>query len=190
MKMTDKILINTPDKYRYPTKTELAIAWAGWFESKSEEWNLYTVTVVFNNQGFGDNNRARWEDEYHKRFLGKIRKRLEPNEAAQRTAIPYDLFFYYEKDIASKYKLSGSKSPHHIHGLLPIRKTQDRRLWSDALPEDTIPRVWHRDNEHSLHRQLARDIKSIETIQDVLIEPVRRERTIDWVGYIAKCKQI
>ena len=190
--MTDKMLINTPDKYRYSTKTELIEAWADWFESKSKpgEWVLYTINVIFNNKGLGQNSQARWEDTYYHQLLDKIRKRLEPNKSAQRTAIPFDLFFYYEKDTTSTVKLNGSKSPHHIHGLLPIRKSQDHRLWSDDLPEGTIPRVWNRKNDKSLHRQLARDIRSIETVQDVFIEPVRTVNTVDWVNYITKCKQI
>lgn len=180
----------TPDKYRYPTKKQLAEAWAEWFDSKTNEWHLYTVTAVFKATGFKPSNQAQIEDEYYKRVLDKFRKRLEPNQGAQATAIPFDRFFYYEKNIGSIYKLSGSRSPHHIHALLPITKHQDHRLWCDDLPEDVTPRRWARDNYQSLHPRLIKDLESIDTLQDLLIEPVREQGTVDWVGYISKCKQI
>ena len=34
-------------KQNYPTKNELTKAWSDWFDSKSDEWDLFTLTVVF-----------------------------------------------------------------------------------------------------------------------------------------------
>ena len=61
---------------RLPTKQELTKAYSEWFESKREDWTLFTVTVVF--KPVDQNNRKeRWEDEYTKRVLGKIRKAID-----------------------------------------------------------------------------------------------------------------
>ena len=86
-----------PWKRNYPTKNELTKAWSDWFDSKSDEWELFTMTVVFKSGGKIP-RPDRWEGEYKKYVLNKIKRALEPNQKNQEHAIPYDEFFYYEKD--------------------------------------------------------------------------------------------
>lgn len=62
-------------KKALPTKQELTKAYAEWFESKREDWKLFTVTVVFKPTDL-NNGKERWEDEYTKRVLGKTTKLL------------------------------------------------------------------------------------------------------------------
>lgn len=148
-----------------------------------EEWNLYTITVVFKAGGSNNKfintdkpNSIKWESEYRTRVLQKIRKAIEPNQKHQGTAIPYEDFFYYEFDHASIFKNTNSRKPHHIHGLLPIRKSQATRFWSLDI-DDLKPR-------------LKADLDSIQSVQSVLVEPIRDGKTIDWVKYAAKGKEI
>ena len=89
-----------PWKRIHPTKSELQQAWSDWFESKTDEWDLFTLTVVFKSGGLLPRS-ARWESEYKTRVLQKIRRVLEPNQNNQTNAIPYEEFFYYEKDDSS-----------------------------------------------------------------------------------------
>ena len=118
----------------------------------------------------------RWETEYRTRVLQKIRRTLEPNVKNQDTTIPYEYFLYYEKDDSSFFRISRSHKPHHIHALLPIRKSQVHRFWSlDNL---------------ELQTRVHKDFHSIRTIQSILIEPVKSDLSIDWVRYIGKGKEI
>lgn len=164
-----------PWKRIYPTKNELLKAWSDWFEAKNEEWELFSLTVVFKSGGRLP-RPSRWEAEYKTRVLHKIRRAIEPNKLNQRIAIPYEEFFYYEKDDSSYFRVSKSHKPHHIHALIPIRKSQLHRFWSI-------------DNSE-LKQRIQKDIYSIETIQSILVEPIRMNQTINWVKYLLKGKQI
>ena len=164
-----------PWKQIYPTKNQLLKAWSYWFDSKSDEWTLFTLTVVFKSGGLKP-RPDRWESEYRTRVLQKIRRALEPKQKNQTNAIPYEEFFYYEKDDSSFFRISRSHKPHHIHALLPIKKSQVNRFWSI-------------DNS-DLKERLHKDIYSIETIQSVLVEPVKTTHSINWVKYLLKGKQI
>lgn len=164
-----------PWKRIYPTRNELLVAWSEWFELMSEDWDLFTATVVFKSGGLTP-RPARWESEYKTRVLQKIRRAIEPNPKNQARAIPYEEFFSYEKDDSSFFRASRSHKPHHIHALIPIRKSQVYRFWSI-------------DNS-CLQERIQKDISSIETIQSILIGPVKAEHTIDWVKYLQKGKQI
>jgi len=159
----------------YPTKYELLEAWADWFESKSDEWDLFTFTVVFKSGGLKP-RPERWESEYRTRVLQKIRRALEPNQNNQTHAIPYEDFFNYEKDDSSYFRASKSHKPHHIHALLPIRRSQTYRFWST--------------DDSDLKKRVKKDIYSIETIQSILVEPVKTDHTIDWLKYLSKGKQV
>jgi hypothetical protein len=164
-----------PWKRIYPTKNELAKAWSNWFDSKSDEWELFTMTVVFKSGGKIP-RPDRWEGEYKKYVLNKIKRALEPNQKNQEHAIPYEEFFYYEKDDSSLFRISRSHKPHHIHSLIPIKKSQVHRFWSI-------------DSDDLLER-IKKDIYSIETIQSVLVEKVKTDQTIDWIKYTLKGKTI
>ena len=159
----------------YPTKNELAKAWSDWFESKTDEWDLFTMTVVFKSGG-KISRSEKWEAEYKKYLLNKIRRALEPNQKNQEYAIPYEEFCYYEFNESSIHRVTSSRKPHHIHALIPIRKSQTHRFWSV-------------DNS-DLQERVKKDIYSIKTIQSILVEKVKTDRTIDWVKYVLKGKSI
>ena len=163
-----------PWKRIYPTKNEIAKAWSAWFESKSDQWDLFALTVVFKSGGKVPRPN-RWESEYKTRVLQKIRRKIEPNHKNQELAIPFEEFFYYEKDDSSFFRVSRSHKPHHIHSLVPIRKSQVHRFWSI-------------DN-NGIQERIKKDIYSIETIQSVLVEKVKFGHTIDWIKYLVKGKQ-
>ncbi len=164
-----------PWKQIYPTKSELSDAWSLWFESKYAEWDLFTLTVVFKSGGMKP-RPDRWESEYKRRVLQKFRKSLEPKATNQELALPFEEFFYYEKDDSSFFRTSKSHKPHHIHALLPIRKTQTYRVWST-------------DSE-DLQDRLKRDILSIDTVQSILVERIANQATVNWVKYVLKGKSV
>lgn len=155
------------------TRIELQVAWKDWLESKRSEWVLLTITVVFQPIDL-NNSQSRWEDEYKKRVLQKFRRALESNPNAQAKAIPYEEFFYFERDEASIFRATGSRKPFHIHGLLPIRKSQFYRIWSS-------------DND-ALQERLQKDLASIDTLQSILIEPIAEGKILDWIRYMSKGK--
>lgn len=157
----------------YPNKTELLKAWSDWFESKNDEWELFTITVVFKSGGKIP-RPERWNSEYDKCVLRKIRKALEPKQKNQQNAIPFEDFCYYEFDESSIHRITSSRKPHHIHGLLPIRKSQVNRFWSI--------------DENDLKERIKKDIHSTEIVQSVKVRLVRENSTIVWMTYIAKLK--
>jgi hypothetical protein len=182
-----------PWKRNYPTKNELLLAWSDWFESKSDEWELFTLTVVFKSGGKIP-RPEKWEGEYKNNVLMKIRKRLEPsiftakkfvdqktqqNRDQQRdtiNVIPLEEFNYYEFDESSIHRITGNRKPHHIHALIPIKKSQVSRFWSS----DT----------NNLQPRIEKDVLSIKTVQSLLIEKMEPQSTINWIRYILKAKQI
>jgi hypothetical protein len=162
-----------PWKRKNPSKNELLQAWADWFESKTDEWELFTMTVVFKSGGKIP-RPEKWESEYKTRVLQKIRREIEPNQKNQELAIPFEEFFYYEKDDSSFFRVSRSHKPHHINSLIPIRKSQVNRFWSIDTGD--------------LQERIKKDLYSIDTIQSILVEKVKSDRTIDWVKYLLKGK--
>ncbi len=164
-----------PWKNMYPTKIELITAWSDWFESKSDEWDLFTLTVVFK-AGGKIARPERWESEYKNRVLVKIRRALERNKKNHETAIPYEHFFYYEFDESSIFRSSGLRKPHHIHALIPIRKLCVYRFWSI-------------DN-NDLQSRIKKDIQSIKSLGSILVEPINDSGVRNWIGYCLKGKVI
>lgn len=159
----------------YPTKTDLAKAWSDWFKSKDNEWEVFTVTVVFKSGG-PNSNQSRWEDEYKKRVLSKIRRKLERNKNNQAKAIPYEDFFYYEKNEASIHRKTGSRKPHHIHGLLPIKKDRSYRIWSV--------------DDMDLVSTVRADIQSIDTVESIHFRKLNNDHAVDWIRYCWKGKSL
>jgi hypothetical protein len=100
-----------PWKRIYPTKNELLEAWSDWFESKSDEWDLFTLTAVFKSGGLTPRPN-RWESEYKTRILQKIRRALEPKLENQTNAIPYEEFF-----------ITRRTTHHYLESLDPISLT-------------------------------------------------------------------
>lgn len=164
-----------PWKQIHPTKNELLLAWSNWFESKSNEWSLFAITVVFKAGGRLP-KPERWESEYKNRVLLKIRRALERNENNFGTAIPFDSFCYYEFDETSMFRNGSLRKPHHIHALIPIRKSAVHRFWSL--------------DEYNLNNRIKKDIYSIDSVGSVLVEPIKVIGSLDWIGYCLKGKSI
>ena len=149
--------------------------WTDFFDSKRQDHQLLAITVVFKPVD-RNNSRERWETEYAAGVLGKFRRAIEPNPANQDRALPFPDFYFFERFESTGLRTAGRRSPFHIHSLLPIRKSQLHRIWSF-------------DN-NNLTDRLLKDIKSLGTVQFILVEPVPEGRTIEWVRYITKQKQI
>lgn len=152
-------------------------AFADWIKKNFDEklWTPFSCTVVFRPID-NINTRDRFEQEYKNRVLRKIRRRLERNAKYQRTAIPYEELYYFERYEKSKFRATGKRCPFHIHSLLPIRTSQVHRFWSFE--------------NNSLNDRVAKDIHSIDIVQDVLIEPIRDANTLPWLLYISKAKEL
>lgn len=159
-------------KSTYPTRNDLLKAWSEWLAS-NDDWQLFTLTVVYKASG-SKANPEKWESFYRTKVLQKIRRALEPNSKNQKTAIPFEDFFYYEFDQASIFKTTKSRKPHHIHGVIPIRKSQLTRVWST--------------DENTIHANVYRDILSINEVQSIDIQPLIKGHEIDWIKYCAKGK--
>ena len=164
-----------PWKRIYPTRSDLLTSWSDWFESKSSEWDLFSLTVVFKAGGKVP-RPDRWESEYKNRVLLKVRRALERNEKNYEFAVPYDEFFCYEFDEASIFRVSGLRKPHHVHALIPIRKASTYRFWSIDIG--------------ALQNRIHKDLYSIDSVGSILVEPIRDGKTRDWVSYCLKGKQI
>jgi hypothetical protein len=149
--------------------------WTNFFDSIRQDHELLAITVVFKPID-KINTKERWETEYAAGFLGKFRRAIEPNPNNQDRALPFPDFYFFERFESTGLRTAGRRSPFHIHSLLPIRKSQLHRIWS-------------LDN-NNLNDRLLKDIKSLVTIQDILVEPIFEGRTIEWVRYITKQKQI
>lgn len=150
-------------------------AYANWLSSPEHDWKLFAVTVVFKPID-NNNSKARWEDEYTKRVLGKFRKAIEPNSKNQSNILPLPDLYYFERNEASIFKVSGSRNPFHIHAILPIYKHHVRRVWSE--------------DDQALQSRLNKDLLSVDTMQSILFEPIEDARTVDWVRYITKFKSL
>lgn len=169
---------STPDddlQFRRPTKHEKTAKWAEFMDSFKSDHQLFTITVVFKPID-ANNNQARWESEYQTAVLNKFRRALVSNKKHQPKALPFDYLFYFEWNEASVHRISGSRKPPHIHALLPIPNRQVKRIWDEAT---MTPKP-----------RLLKDVQSIATVQNMLLEPIIEGHTIDWVRYITKSKII
>jgi hypothetical protein len=157
------------------TRETLVRSWTEFFTQESYEWKPFALTVVFRKVD-AISNQARYEYEYRTRFLNKIRRRLESCPRSQATALPFEDLFYYEKDIGSIFKKTASRSPHHIHALLPIKESHLHRFWCT--------------DSNDINARLRKDLESIRTVQSVMIEPVMPGKQESWIRYISKRKEI
>lgn len=166
-----------------PTRNEQLKAWSDWFTSQ-DEWQLFAVTVVFKERKRKANeeleplalNQSVCESLYKVQVLHKIRRALERNPELQKKAIPFDEFVYYERNQGSIFKSSKTTKPHHVHAVLPIKKSQLHRFWSiDA---------------NKIQARLYKDILSIKEIQSIDVQPLQSGREVDWVKYVAKGKDL
>lgn len=162
-------------KHTYPTKNELTKCWAEFFDGLKSENELFTLTVVFRTVD-ANNSRERWESDYKNGVLRAFRRALERSNRAQETCLPYDDFYYFERNEGSIFRVSGSRRPFHIHALLPIRRSQAHRVWSEDL--------------NHLKERVEKDVYSIDTVASLLVEKVKEGHTLDWTRYITKQKQV
>lgn len=141
-----------------------------WFESKRNEWDLFTLTAVFRASGWKP-NPDRWIDEYKHKVLWKINKQLT---RGNNYLIPFDRC-EYEFDQSSLFKsLSEQRKPHHIHGIV-------------SIPKDLSHNVWNLE-KNMLSPRLLKDFNSIDTVSSVLMEPIPIGGTLDWYVYMMKGK--
>ncbi len=155
------------------SRKEIINAWADWLKNKSENWEYFTITVVFKSGG-KIRRPDRWESEYKNYVLKKIRRALEGNTKNLEEAIPFEDMAYYEFEETSIHRITSNRKPHHVHGLIPIRKYQLHKFWSV-------------DN-NAVKERIKKDIESIKTVQSVLIEPINKNKLLDWISYITKRK--
>lgn len=157
-------------------REELIQAYCDWLNSKQDtnEWTLLAFTVVFKPVDV-NNTKSRWEDEYRTRVLNKFRRLLERNPNNWSKAIPLDTLFYFERFETSKLRLSGSRSPFHIHSLLPISTFQLHRIFSTET--------------NSINKSLEKDLYSIDVVQNVLLEKIRERDSDVWLRYMSKGKE-
>lgn len=158
-----------------PTKNELTKAWSGIFDDLKSENELFAVTVVFRPID-ANNSQERWETEYKNGVLRAFRRALERSKKGQATCLPDDYFYYFERNESSIYRITGSRRPFHIHALLPIRRSQVHRVWSEDLDR--------------LKERIEKDVYSIGTVASLLVEKVKDGHTLDWTRYITKQKQV
>ena len=152
-------------------------AWNTWLNKlvSDGEWALFACTVVFNPID-QHNTKDRWISDYKNKVLWKFKKRLENRPNKILNIIPFEDFFYFERFEKSKLRQTKTKSPFHIHSLIPIRSAQVNRVWSY--------------DENKLDERLIKDLMTIDVVQNVLIEPVRTNETINWIRYITKMKDL
>lgn len=173
--MSEKIEMQDIESRYSMTKQAVSKGWTEFFESLLADHQLFALTVVFRPVDL-NNSQERWETEYRSGILKKFRKVLERNPANQPNALPFEDFYYFERNEASVHRITGSRKPFHIHALLPFRIEQVRRVWDL--------------DENNLRQPLLRDIYSLGTVQSILMEPIRSAHTLDWVRYVTKFKQI
>lgn len=149
-------------------------AWNIWLNNEGE-WKLFTCTVVFKPID-QYNTKDRWTSDYKNKVLWKFKKRLENRPENIPHTIPFEDFYYFERYEKCKMRQTKTKSPFHIHSLIPIRSAQVHRMWSY--------------DENKLDERLRKDLLSIDVVQNVLIEPVRPNESINWIRYITKLKDL
>ena len=154
-----------------PSKQELIQAYSKWIESSRSEWVPFAVTCVFKASGQSQ-NPTRWLNEYKSKVVWKINKRLSRRKSE---LITFHEICYYEFDLSGlRRSVADGRSPHHVHGIV-------------GVPATIVCRVWDQAN-NKLDDRLAKDFKSIDTVQSVLMEPVIEGHTTDWLVYISKGK--
>lgn len=174
-----KILINVlthRSNFSNSLKSRLTNDWAEFFDSLREDHELFAFTVVFKPID-ANNSQERWEQEYRQRVLERINRAIcRRRGSLPSTELVFPHFFYFERNESSIFRNSGSRKPFHIHAVLPIRKSELHRIWSS-------------DNSN-LKERILKDIFSLGTVQSVLFEPIPVGKTVDWVRYTAKMKDI
>lgn len=164
------------EKLKNTEKSKL-IRMVDWIIS-NDEWITFTTTVTFKNligyeTSFSMKKATKYE--YQKRVLNKVRKRLSRSRDLWKTVLPIDYLSIYEYEQGSFFKpIPKANSPHHIHGLISVKRDYSSRIFDFGLLE--------------LDKRLYKDLKSIPTVSTFKIEPIRLDEAKSWVNYMTKGK--
>ena len=164
------------EKLKNTEKSKL-IRMVDWIIS-NDEWITFTTTVTFKNligyeTSFSMKKATKYE--YQKRVLNKVRKRLSRSRDLWKTVLPIDYLSIYEYEQGSFFKpIPKANSPHHIHGLISVKRDYASRIFDFGLLE--------------LDKRLYKDLKSIPTVSTFKIEPIRLDEAKSWVNYMTKGK--
>ena len=164
------------EKLKNTEKSKL-IRMVDWIIS-NDEWITFTTTVTFKNLiGYETSSSMKkaTKYEYQKRVLNKVRKRLSRSRDLWKTVLPIDYLSIYEYEQGSFFKpIPKANSPHHIHGLISVKRDYASRIFDFGLLE--------------LDKRLYKDLKSIPTVSTFKIEPIRLDEAKSWVNYMTKGK--
>lgn len=164
------------EKLKNTEKSKL-IRMVDWIIS-NDEWITFTTTVTFKNLiGYETSSSMKkaTKYEYQKRVLNKVRKRLSRSRDLWKTVLPIDYLSIYEYEQGSFFKpIPKANSPHHIHGLISVKRDYSSRIFDFGLLE--------------LDKRLYKDLKSIPTVSTFKIEPIRLDEAKSWVNYMTKGK--
>ena len=164
------------EKLKNTEKSKLALM-VDWIIS-NDEWITFTTTVTFKNLiGYETSSSMKkaTKYEYQKRVLNKVRKRLSRSRDLWKTVLPIDCLSIYEYEQGSFFKpIPKANSPHHIHGLISVKRDYASRIFDFGLLE--------------LDKRLYKDLKSIPTVSTFKIEPIRLDEAKSWVNYMTKGK--
>ena len=164
------------EKLKNTEKSKLALM-VDWIIS-NDEWITFTTTVTFKNLiGYETSSSLKkaTKYEYQKRVLNKVRKRLSRSRDLWKTVLPIDYLSIYEYEQGSFFKpIPKANSPHHIHGLISVKRDYASRIFDFGLLE--------------LDKRLYKDLKSIPTVSTFKIEPIRLDEAKSWVNYMTKGK--
>ena len=141
------------EKLKNTEKSKLALM-VDWIIS-NDEWITFTTTVTFKNLiGYETSSSMKkaTKYEYQKRVLNKVRKRLSRSRDLWKTVLPIDCLSIYEYEQGSFFKpIPKANSPHHIHGLISVKRDYASRIFDFGLLE--------------LDKRLYKDLKSIPTVR-------------------------
>ena len=164
------------EKLKNTEKSNLVLM-VDWIIS-NDEWITFTTTVTFKNLiGYETSSSMKkaTKYEYQKRVLNKVRKRLSRSRDLWKTVLPIDYLSIYEYEQGSFFKpIPKANSPHHIHGLISVKRDYASRIFDFGLLE--------------LDKRLYKDLKSIPTVSTFKIEPIRLDEAKSWVNYMTKGK--
>ena len=164
------------EKLKNTEKSKLALM-VDWI-IYNDEWITFTTTVTFKNLiGYETSSSMKkaTKYEYQKRVLNKVRKRLSRSRDLWKTVLPIDYLSIYEYEQGSFFKpIPKANSPHHIHGLISVKRDYSSRIFDFGLLE--------------LDKRLYKDLKSIPTVSTFKIEPIRLDEAKSWVNYMTKGK--
>lgn len=146
------------------------------FSDMEAECDLFTLTVVFKSGGY-KSGQSRFEDEYNRRVLNRIRKRVDPKgKYGNEPVIHFEDFSRYEYDTISSKRITRKHKVHHIHALIPIRKCHSYRVWNKQF--------------HMVDPKLKDSLNAMkkDTVSTWLLEPAAEGELVKWIFYMNKSK--